>query len=377
MLEMLGSHIVKAIQRLNLSPVTPKPVPAAVNIPQAIIEHTQTEAAHEESSRRARISTERNEPPTHVVDQMGRGNFTTISKAITAAKNGDRILVRPGLYKEALVVKKVLEIIGEGSVEDIVVEARSKTVLSFQAAFGRVVNLTLRQTGGEDYYSVDMWQGRLDLEGCDISSQSHCCVGIQGSADPRLRRNRIHNGKLGGVFIFDNGQGTLEDNDIFNNASAGVRIFAGGNPTLRRNRIHENKTSGVEIIYDGQGTLEDNDIFSNALHGVEITAGSDPVLLRNRIHNNAGNGIYVSDKGHGIVEDNDVFSNGWNGITTTDNSNPVVKSNRINKNQGYAVAVVLQGGGVFEDNDLSYNVRGAWHTSEDSKPNLTQERNTK
>ena len=35
-----------------------------------------------------------------------------------------------------------------------------------------------------------------DLEGCDITSQSIKCVGIHGGADPRLLRNRIHDGKM-------------------------------------------------------------------------------------------------------------------------------------------------------------------------------------
>ena len=61
-------------------------------------------------------------------------------------------------------------------------------------------------------------------------------MSIVGS-NPTLRRNRIHEGENGGVFVQENGQGTLEDNDIFSNAPAGVAFRRGGNPTLRRNRI--------------------------------------------------------------------------------------------------------------------------------------------
>ena len=92
---------------------------------------------------------------------------------------------------------------------------------------------------------MDISQGRLDLEGCDISSQSLACVAIRDGADPRLRRNKIHDGKQAGVFVYDGGLGTLEDNDITGNALSGVEIKTGGNPTLRRNQIHDNKQSGV------------------------------------------------------------------------------------------------------------------------------------
>jgi hypothetical protein len=97
-------------------------------------------------------------PPTHVVDAYLRGDFATVSEAIEVAKPGDRILVRPGLYEESLVVNKPLEIIGDGPVEDIVIRARDANVLTFQASIGRVANLTLRQVG-EEVMGVSIQQG--------------------------------------------------------------------------------------------------------------------------------------------------------------------------------------------------------------------------
>jgi parallel beta-helix repeat protein len=54
--------------------------------------------------------------------------------------------------------------------------------------------------------------------------------------DPTLRRNQIHDTKQNGVFVHDDGRGTLEGNDITRNAKAGVEIKTGGDPTLRRNK---------------------------------------------------------------------------------------------------------------------------------------------
>ena len=116
-----------------------------------------------------------------------------VSAAVKAAKPGDRILVRPGLYEEGLVVDKPLEILGDGPVSEIEIRARGASALLFRASIGRVANLMLRQAGGEGkWFGVNITQGRLDLEGCDISSQSLACVAIRDGADPRLRRNRIH-----------------------------------------------------------------------------------------------------------------------------------------------------------------------------------------
>jgi parallel beta-helix repeat protein len=254
--------------------------------------------------------TAKTEPPVHVVDAYQRGDFATVGEAIAAARPGDRILVRPGLYQEGLVIDKPLEILGDGPVADIEIRARGTHTVSFRASIGRVANLTLRQAGGEGkWFGVDISQGRLDLEGCDISSQSLTCVAIRDGADPRLRRNTIHHGKQGGVIVYDGGLGTLEDNDITGNTMPGVNIKTGGNPTLRRNTIHDNRSDGVLVYDEGLGTLEDNDITGNTMAGVEIRHGGNPTLRGNRISRNAYQAVRVHDDGRGLIEDNDLTDN--------------------------------------------------------------------
>ena len=321
-----------------------------------------------------RKSITRTEPPTRVVDQMHRGHHTTITEAIKAANPGDRILVRPGLYKEGLVMDKPVEIIGDGDMSEVIIEATGNTLL-FNTTMGRVSNLTMRQTGGGEYFGVDIAQGRLELEGCDITSEGHACIGIHGGADPRLRRNRIHDGKQSGVFIYENGQGTLEDNDIFGNALSGVQISEGGNPTLRRNRIHDGKQAGLYVGKNGMGTLEDNDIFGNALTGVAIKERGNPTLRRNRIHDGKDVGVYIFENGLGMLEDNDIISNAYSGVLIIEGGNPTLRNNRINKNGYKAVKINKGGGGTIEDNDLRDNAKGAWDISEDSMPKVKRARN--
>jgi F-box protein 11 len=317
----------------------------------------------------------RTEPPTHVVDAYQRGDYATVSEAIEAAKPGDRILVRPGLYEESLVVNKPLEIIGDGPVEDIEIRARDAHVLTFQASIGRVANLTLRMASEGEELGVAIFQGRLDLEGCDISTQGGSCVFIVDGADPRLRRNVIRDARDSGVFIYQGGLGTLEDNEITGNSLSGVEIRTGGNPVLRRNRIHDNEQDGVAVADGGLGTFEDNEITGNAYSGVSITAGGNPVLRRNQIHDNEEHGACIYESGLGTFEDNEITSNGQAGFEIETDGNPTVRGNRINRN-GYEAVWVQDGGkGVIEDNDLTGNTRGAWDIDKESEPNVTRARN--
>jgi F-box protein 11 len=321
--------------------------------------------------------TAKTEPPTHVVDAFpGRGHFATVGAAIEAAKPGDRILVRPGLYDEGLIVNKPLEIIGDGLVSEVEIRARDTNALLFKTTIGRVANLTLHQAGGEGkWFGVDITQGRLDLEGCDISSQILSCVAIRDGADPRLRRNKIHDGKQNGVFVFDAGLGTLEDNDITGNTLSGVEIKTGGNPTLRRNQIHDNKASGVHVRASGLGTLEDNDISGNGYSAVVIKEDSNPTVRGNQIHDNKQDGVLVFDGGLGTLEDNDITGNGYAGLEIRTGGNPTVRGNRVNRNNYEAVWIHKEGRGVVEDNDLTGNMRGAWDVEKDCKANVTRARN--
>lgn len=210
------------------------------------------------------VSIAKTEPPIVIVEQHNRGHFKTITKAIQSVTSGTRILVRPGVYKENIVIDKPIEIIGDGKRDDIVIQSRNEDAILFEANNGRIANLTLRPTGRGVFHGVNIMQGRLHLEDCDISSQSLACVAIHSGANPTLRRCCIRNGKAAGVFVYEDGQGTLEDNEIFANAKAGVEIMEGGNLTLRRNRISLNGDTGIWIDKDGGGTFEDNDLRGNA-----------------------------------------------------------------------------------------------------------------
>jgi parallel beta-helix repeat protein len=358
------------------------------------------------------------EPSTHVVDAYQRGDFASVGAAIAAARPGDRILVRPGLYEEALVVDKPLEILGDGPVADIEIRARDASTLSFKASIGRVANLTLRQAGGDStWYGADITHGRLNLEGCDISSQAGACVAIHDGADPRLRRNHIHDGKQVGVYFHDGGRGTLEDNDISGSTFTGVEITSGADPTLRRNQInngvfvqdngrgtledndisgnglpcveiktgadpvlrhnhiHGSKQAGVFVQDGGRGTLEDNDISGNALAGVAIKTGGDPILRRNQIHDSEQYAVFVYDDGRGTLEDNNISGNGAAGVTIMRGGDPTLRHNKINRN-GFSGVMIFDGGrGTLEDNDLTDNAEGAWRIDKDCRDNVTRARN--
>lgn len=322
--------------------------------------------------------------PGHItsfsVNQMpGRADFTRITDAVARAPGGTRLIISAGHYRENVVIDKPLELIGSGPIEDIVIESDSGEPLTFDTNIGLVRNLTIRQTRIEkesEDRDVAVWikQGRLELEDCDISSTDGACVFVSNDADPRVRRNKIHNGKKSGILISDRARGTYEDNEVFRNALGGFLVSRNAQPTVRRNRSFDNGQSGI-YVYDGaEGIYEDNELFDNGVAGLSVESSS-PVIRRNRIYGNRRSGVKFQGSGFGTVEDNEIFGNRVVGISIADGARAVVRRNRINKNGHEAVWIRKGGEGSFFDNDLTENAAGAWDLKEADLKNISMERN--
>lgn len=415
----IARHIVEALE------VRAAALPAVVQEVETREADSATESAGNPAGTQASVTkaTEqalgpeaRTEVPTLIVDAFHRGDHLTINAALAAAVPGARILVRPGLYREGLVIDKPVEIIGDGNRGDIVVEARDQDVVLFKSSMGRVANLTLRQAGDGDWYGVDITQGRLDLEDCAISSRSLAGVAIHDGADPRIRRNlihdgasvgviaygnglgtledneivghanvgvsisdgahvtlyrnRIHGGQSSGVYVYDKGRGLLEDNEIFDNAGSNVMIREHGNPTLRRNRIHSGKASGVFIYDSGKGTLEGNDIFNNQLAGVEIKTSAQPALYVNRVHDNHSGGVFIHTDGLGTLERNEIYGNAFAGVEIRKGANPTLRHNHIHDGKSGGVFVSDHGQGLLENNEIIGNTFSGVEIRGNSNPTL-------
>ncbi|MBC6479038.1 MAG: right-handed parallel beta-helix repeat-containing protein [Hormoscilla sp. GUM202] len=205
--------------------------------------------------------------PTAIVSKLGRGDYKTIGQAIASVSPGTRILVRPGIYREGVTIDKPLEIIGDGAREEIVIETGDSDCILMQTDYAVVQNLTLRgQAGvkGKKYFAVDIPKGELILEDCDITSDSLSCISIQGATSkPAIRRCRIHGSKEAGIFVYQNGQGTVDDCYIYDNYLAGVAIKEGGNPAVRQCRINRNKNYAVYVHSHSSATIENCDLSGN------------------------------------------------------------------------------------------------------------------
>jgi parallel beta-helix repeat protein len=238
---------------------------------------------------------------TLTVDAAGKENYRTITEALEAARPQARIIVRPGIYWESVTLDKPVELEADSNSGEVIIEATSGPCILMQTDHAAVRGFVLRQrsgAGGMKYFGVDVPQGELLMEGCDITSDSLACIAIHGpDANPTVRHCRIHDGQDSGVLVWDNGQGTIDGCEIFGNEGTGVEIRERSNPTIINCRIHDGQHCGVYVWKNGQGTIDDCEIFGNRLAGVEISERGNPTIINCRIQGSPNAPVVYAHRG--------------------------------------------------------------------------------
>jgi hypothetical protein len=317
--------------------------------------------AEVKSEKHQPVKTRRDEPPplTLVVSGRGGEQYTTISEAVRDARRGERIIVRPGVYRECLVIDKAVEVIGDGPVEQIIIEGIDSPCVLMKADQGMLQGLRLRGRigqGGNEYFAVDISYGELLLEGCDITNESSGCVSIHGGeANPVIRRCKMRGGEGYGIWIWDSAAAIVEDCEIYDNAGAGVMISG--------DTMQEATQMAAYVLAN---TADDDRAVENILSqspddtGASIPAKARPLIRRCNIRDGRDHGIWVHYKGQASFEHCRVTGNASAGVWVDQDSESVIRHCGINHNGWEAIRVTGDSSTIVEDCDLRGNGGGAW-----------------
>lgn len=407
-----GKQTTRTSQR-QAQPSTAQPS----NAPQSNADaHTSSPASSVSQAGHSTPSARR----SFVVALDGSGDFLSLTDAVGRAPAGSRLLVRPGIYHEGLLIDKSLEIVGDGALEEIILRATASSCLVMQTDAATIRNLTLRgqsSSGGandDGFFAVDILHGRPLFDGCDISSDSLACVAIHNpTAAPVIRNCRIHHGVDSGIFAFDGARGLIEACDLAENSNIGIAITGGASTgvrdclvhdgadagivvwnratsviegcdifanrranvgisdtsiaVLRRCRIHDGDNTGVFTHRDGQATIEECNIYAHTESEIAATSGGDVRLRSCQIHDGQSHGLFVHDAGTALLEACDVFRNRASGVHVDANGVAVARSCRINDNGHVGVSCEAGGAVEVEGCDLTANRVAAWQTDHGSR----------
>jgi len=314
-------------------------------------------------------------PGKVTVSILGRGQFRSISEAIAAVPAGSQIVVKPGMYRENIVIDKPLEIIGDGPVDEIVIESADAHTITMQTNYAVVSGLTIEGCSSQ-HQAVITSQGQLNIEDCVITSR---CTDVQGSIHvtgqgtrPVIRRCRIRDGSSQGISIFEGAEGLVEQCDIYQNGKNGILVGYGATPTIRQCKIFKNTYHGIGCGKNAQATVVENDLYENFSSGMRIQEESSGTFRKNRIFKNNVNGVSIYGNSQGLFEENEIYENESLGIEIKEESNPTIRQNRIYENGYSGISIDENGQGSIIENEIFDNATRGVVVKTGSSPTLKE-----
>ena len=272
---------------------------------------------------------------TIVVAADGSGDVTTLGEGVVMARDGDTILVRPGVYVEDVSITQDVAIRGDGAIESIVIRATDDgpstltgviagrpaadqryairiieadpmiTGLTFSGEPSAVVAI-----GGAPMITGNHFEG-VGLEQRDDVEGGRDSIAIVGGSRATIRGNRLIGS--GPITSYDQSEPRIEDNEL----ADGAHIAGGfGDEAVIRNNHLEWASWGIESRGDSAPLIEGNTIVEV---GYPIRAEQGAAIIRGNLIEHAASsdtGIQYDD-GSGTIEGNTV--NGYaRGVAVTD-----------------------------------------------------------
>ncbi|MFJ6757054.1 nitrous oxide reductase family maturation protein NosD [Streptomyces sp. NPDC091273] len=308
--------------------------------------------------------------------------YPTVQSAVDAAHPGDRIAVRPGVYREQVVIRKDLTLTGAGAGKTTILapeqlvtgsDGLNSIVSLDNAAKVKISRLAVSGPGSGTCDAGALGAGIRILGGAHLDL-SHAAVSHIKDT-PMAPCFRSANSILIGDFPTGAGSATIRDSRITDYQGSGIVVLnADSQATLLRNVVTGQKsisTDGIEFV-EATGRAERNTVSDNACREPDpgcgpdfftefqhagILANTGVTVTRNRLTGNQL-GIY----GFGTMETshNTLINNEYFGMALQDGTFTAVKDTIRGGGGGVAVIASAVDTSAWLKQVRITNVSGEW-----------------
>ena len=272
------------------------------------------------------------------------GNFRSVTAAVAAAWPHDRILVKPGVYREpTIVVGKPVEIIGEGF--PVLNGAGARGIMTVTADSVTIRGLHFEH-GGTSF--VEDWAAVKVINAGDCAIEDNLIddaffgIYLARVSGCSIRRNRIHASRLremvsgNGIHLWQSNNVTIADNRISGHRD-GIYFEFVRNSTISGNISEKNLRYGLHFMFSDDCRYVAN-VFRNNGAGVAVMFTHRVQMIGNRFEDNWGSaayGLFLKEISDSRLERN-VFARNTTALVA-DGANRLVATQNEFIDNGWAV----------------------------------------
>lgn len=301
-------------------------------------------------------------PQTFTVTPDGSGDFTNITEAIAFAKPTDTVHLSAGQYREEIIFKNGVHLVGESmdTVTLLPVNGLNNLIHARNCEFGSVENLTFKndQTSGSISAIYQDFAANLDVKNVRIDG-FNTAIWYRGpsfiNSKTATVENSIFENNGTAIYCYQHMSPKIINNTFTNNSGSGVYSKYSCNPEIIANHFEGN---GIAVYSweDSKPLIADNTMLRNG-SGISNAWRSHPTILRNLISESVGNGIYAVSHSSPRIISNVISKNGRDGIWLF-LSWPQVYNNTIVENAGNGLSIDYYGSVSPRNNIIAFN--GGW-----------------
>ncbi len=293
-----------------------------------------------------------------IVDQSGDGDVRSMAEALSRAKPGALITVRPGTYTETLIVNQPRSIVGDGDASKIVVAPNAGQPCLVSSAPGvmvkgmsfRTTDITAHSTSAVPCFQVPL--GHATLEASQITAAGGPGLEVSRNATAKVHGNDFR-GKGPAVVISSTSDVHIHGNTMTTTDMSAVVLLAGEAVRVSENRIIGTGGAGVLII-GGTATVEQNHISDTAHSAIEIRDEANPVLKGNVVEGAGQAGLFVHNGGRGTITGTTITGSRLSAVVVADGI-PLIRNNALKNSDEFGVLLLENSAGRIESNIITNN----------------------
>jgi len=303
-------------------------------------------------------------PRTIIVDDDGEGDYETIQEAIDAAEDGDTIRVWEGTYYENVVVKKTLNLVGNGSEETTINASGNLDTMKITADWVNVSGFMVKGSGS-DYGDAGI---RVESNNNTISnntfSDNNIGLYVYRSDNNSITNNRATLNYGSGYSIDHSNKNTITNNTASSNEDVGFNLFDSYNNTITHNAANSNGISGIYLI-GSRNILTKNNASDNNF-GIELLSSNNNTISNNTVNFNKYYGIQLNDSPNNTIANNTFNSNNYHGIILHGSNNNIITNNTAISNRFRGTQLSNSNNNTLENNTFGDNEVGILVTGSSS-----------